>query len=98
MVWDTSPSGLIEAIIDALTCLQTSIQILVVPFDELVVGVIQEEIHIVLLARAQIIQATDFVSHPEDRLAKVGSNEAGAAGDEEEGRRGKLKVFITHNG
>ena len=46
---------------------------------------VDEEIHIGLLARGQIIQAADPIAQVKNRLAQVGTDEAGAAGDEEEG-------------
>lgn len=49
------------------------------------VRVVDEEIHIGLLAHGQIIQATDPIAQVKNRLAQVGADEAGAAGDEEEG-------------
>ena len=49
------------------------------------VRVVDEEVHIGLLAHGQIVQATDPIAQVKNRLAKVGTDEAGAAGDEEEG-------------
>ena len=65
--------------------LYPSSQILDVALDGPTVRVVDEEIHIGLLARGQIVQATDPIAQVKNRLAQVGTGEAGAAGDEEEG-------------
>ena len=49
------------------------------------VRVVDEEIRIGLLARGQIIQAAVPIAQVKNRLVQVGADEAGAAGDEEEG-------------
>lgn len=82
---NTAPGCLIEDIIYALTRFHTSIKVLDITLDELIVRVIGEEIYIGLLARRQIVQAADLIAQVKNRLAQVGTDEAGAAGDEEEG-------------
>ncbi len=46
---------------------------------------VDEDIHIGLLAHGQIIQATDPIAQVKNRLAQVGAGEAGGEGGEEEG-------------
>lgn len=49
------------------------------------VRVVDEEIHIGLLARGQIVQATDPIAQVKNRLAQVRAGESGGEGGEEEG-------------
>jgi len=54
-------------------------------FIELFVRMIDEDIHISLLDGRQIVQAANLIAQVKNRLAKVGTDEAGSTGDEEEG-------------
>ena len=55
------------------------------------------KVDIGLLARTEVIQTANPVTHLQDGLTKVGPDEAGTAGDEEEGIGGEGEVFVSHN-
>lgn len=68
-----------------------------VTFIELFGRMIDEYILIGLLDGRQPVQAANLIAQVQNGLAKVGTDEAGGDGDQEEGIGRELGVFRTHN-
>lgn len=90
---NAAPGGLVEDVIDTLANFHTGVEILDVTLDELISWVVQKQVHIGLLAGGEVVEATDAITHFQDGLTEVGTNEAGAAGDEEEGVVRESHIF-----
>jgi len=80
---NTAPSGLVENIVNALTCLHAGVEVLDVTLDELITGIVDEKVYIGLFACAEVVETTDAVAEAKDGLAQIGADEAGSTCDEE---------------
>ena len=67
----TAPGGLVENIVHTLAGLRTAIQLLNVTLDKSVIGIVQELIHIGLLACGQAIQRPDTLIHVHGQLTQI---------------------------
>lgn len=87
---DTAPGCLIEDIINTLAGLHAGVEVLDVALDELIVGVVEEHIDVLLLAGREVVKAAHLVTEVQDGLAEVGADEACSTCHEEQGVFGEL--------
>lgn len=85
-----APCCLIEDIVNAFAGLHAGVKVFDVALDKLIFGVAKEHIDVLLLASAEVIEATHFIAEVEDGLTEVGADEASTACHEEKGVFGEL--------
>lgn len=81
----TAPCCLIEDIVNAFAGFHAGVEVFDVALDKLIVGIVEEHIDVLLLASAEVIEATHLVAKVQDSLAEVGADEASTACHEEQG-------------
>ena len=94
---NASPCRLVQHIVHSVAGAAAGFQILDVSLDEGISLPVQEHFHVFLLSGGQIVQAPHFISHVQNRLAQVGTDEARSARYEKYRIFVKFQMFISHS-
>ena len=87
---DRAPGCLVQYVIDSIAGLHAGVEVFDITLNKLIFGVVEEHIDVLLLASAEVIEATHFITEVENGLTEIGADEAGTACHEEQGVFGEL--------